>query len=168
MPDTGAPWNITYVASSDLVKDWPTDNQTMAESIADALDDAWKVRQVVTASTSTTTSTSSTSRVNTSLTATITPTDATSQVLVIAAFEELQSTNSGSDCVVDVYNGTSSSTVTATREDTGSNYGMNITYLDSPASASAVTYTAQVRLVGSAATVRVRGWQTLVLMEVGP
>jgi len=37
MPDTGAPWNIPYVAASDLVKDWPTDNQEQAEAIADAL-----------------------------------------------------------------------------------------------------------------------------------
>ena len=36
MPDTGAPWNIPYVAASDLVADWPTDNQTMAEAIATA------------------------------------------------------------------------------------------------------------------------------------
>lgn len=40
MPDTGAPWNIPYVASSDLVRDWPTDNQTQAEAVADALDAA--------------------------------------------------------------------------------------------------------------------------------
>jgi len=40
MPDTGAPWNIPYVAGTDLVADWPTDNQTMAEAIADALDTA--------------------------------------------------------------------------------------------------------------------------------
>jgi len=38
MPDTGAPWNIPYVAGTDLVADWPTDNQAQAEAIADALD----------------------------------------------------------------------------------------------------------------------------------
>ena len=38
MPDTGAPWNIPYVAGTDLVSDWPTDSQTLAEAIADGLD----------------------------------------------------------------------------------------------------------------------------------
>jgi len=40
MPDTGAPWNIPYVAGTDLVRDWPTDSQDLAEAIADALDNA--------------------------------------------------------------------------------------------------------------------------------
>jgi len=38
MPDTGAPWNIPYVAGTDLVRDWPTDSQDLAEAIADGLD----------------------------------------------------------------------------------------------------------------------------------
>ena len=40
MPDTGAPWNIPYVAGTDLVRDWPTDSQTLAEAVADGLDAA--------------------------------------------------------------------------------------------------------------------------------
>jgi len=40
MPDTGAPWNIPYVASTDLVSDWPTDSQDLADAIADGLDAA--------------------------------------------------------------------------------------------------------------------------------
>ena len=40
MPDTGAPWNIPYVAGTDLVRDWPTDSQDLAEAIADGLDAA--------------------------------------------------------------------------------------------------------------------------------
>jgi len=40
MPDTGAPWNIPYVASTDLVSDWPTDSQDLAEAVADGLDAA--------------------------------------------------------------------------------------------------------------------------------
>jgi len=166
MPDTGAPWNIPYVAGTDLVADWPTDNQTMAEAVADALDDAWKVRQVVTASTSTTTSTTSTSRQNTSLTATITPTSDTSQILVMVNVETLTCNNSTSGADLDVYNGTSNSTVDAAVDGTLNETGHNITYLDSPASSSAVTYTARLRRTGDPATVTVAGWQTIVLMEV--
>jgi len=40
MPDTGAPWNIPYVAGTDLVRDWPTDSQELAEAVADGLDAA--------------------------------------------------------------------------------------------------------------------------------
>jgi len=40
MPDTGAPWNIPYVAGTDLVRDWPTDSQDLAEAVADGLDAA--------------------------------------------------------------------------------------------------------------------------------
>ena len=47
MPDTGAPWNIPYVAGTDLVADWPTDSQTLAEAIADGLDAAGGIVQVV-------------------------------------------------------------------------------------------------------------------------
>jgi hypothetical protein len=40
MPDTGAPWNIPYVEPSDLVRDYPSDSQDLADAIADALDAA--------------------------------------------------------------------------------------------------------------------------------
>ena len=33
MPDTGAPWNIPYVQSSDLVSDWPADSLALANAI---------------------------------------------------------------------------------------------------------------------------------------
>jgi hypothetical protein len=40
MPDTGAPWNIPYVEPSDLVRDYPSDSEDLAEAIADGLDAA--------------------------------------------------------------------------------------------------------------------------------
>jgi len=40
MPDTGAPWNIPYVESSDLVSDWPSDSLALANAIDAGLDDA--------------------------------------------------------------------------------------------------------------------------------
>jgi len=38
MPDTGAPWNIPYVASTDLVSDWPADSLALANAIDAGLD----------------------------------------------------------------------------------------------------------------------------------
>jgi len=40
MADTGAPWNIPYVESTDLVRDYPTDSLALADAIADGLDAA--------------------------------------------------------------------------------------------------------------------------------
>jgi len=40
MPDTGAPWNIPYVASTDLVSDWPADSLALANAIDAGLDAA--------------------------------------------------------------------------------------------------------------------------------
>ena len=40
MPDTGAPWNIPYVESSDLVSDWPSDSLALANAIDSGLDAA--------------------------------------------------------------------------------------------------------------------------------
>lgn len=39
MPDTGAPWFIPYVESTDLVSDWPTDSLALANAIVAALED---------------------------------------------------------------------------------------------------------------------------------
>jgi len=85
MPDTGAPWNIPYVAGTDLVSDWPTDSQTLAEAIADGLDTAnlglgSNVVQTVKTDTFSTTSTSYTPL--TGLSVSITPTSASSKVMV--------------------------------------------------------------------------------------
>ena len=40
MPDTGAPWNIPYVESTDLVSDWPADSLALANAIDAGLDAA--------------------------------------------------------------------------------------------------------------------------------
>ena len=39
MPDTGAPWFIPYVESTDLVSAWPTDSLALANAIVAALED---------------------------------------------------------------------------------------------------------------------------------
>jgi hypothetical protein len=37
MPDTGAPWNIPYVDPTDLVRDYPQASEDLADAIADGL-----------------------------------------------------------------------------------------------------------------------------------
>ena len=39
MPDTGSPWFIPYVESTDLVSAWPTDSLALANAIVAALED---------------------------------------------------------------------------------------------------------------------------------
>jgi len=152
MADTGAPWNIPYVAGSDLVADWPTDNQTMAEAIADALDLANTIPQVVSASKTDTFSTASNSLTPvTGLRATITPGSATNKVLIIARVSiapDAGVTGASSALLRDgtpIHIGDAasprgqSSSASQTAND---NYQMDqvMVYLDSPATTSAINY----------------------------
>lgn len=152
MPDTGAPWNIPYVAGTDLVADWPTDNQTMAEAIADALDDAHLIRQVVsTTKTDTFTTTSNTLTQVTGLTATITPGSATNKVLIVAKLS--MGTNpavtSGAAAIRragtaifigDAASNRSRGSSAQTTASANYQYDLTFVHLDSPATTSATTY----------------------------
>jgi len=170
MPDTGAPWNIPYVASTDLVSDWPTDSQELAEAIADALDDAGNAgigTNVVSATkTSVFTTTSSTPTNVTGLSATITPTSDTSKILIIANLF-LSLANTGGDQspfarlargATGIYigdassNRTQASTMAYVAPGSTSielyGYTTSMMYLDSPATTSATTYNVQVWRTG--------------------
>jgi len=159
MPDTGAPWNIPYVAASDLVKDWPTDNQEQAEAIADALDRT-AIRQVLQTVKTDTFSTSSTSFTDvTGMSVSITPSDDSNKILVVAfvnasdgaaATAHYRLTGGNADDFVGDAAG-SNRVRAAFSVDRGlaTSSGMaagTIVYLDSPATASSVTYQLQVRV----------------------
>jgi len=157
MPDTGAPWNIPYVAGTDLVSDYPTDSLALANAIASGLDAAGpagiasNVVQVV--KTDTFTTSSATPVTITGLSATITPTSASSKVLVIAqvvmgdvstagAAGHLIFTGGNAGNYVGDADGVRSQ-VWATRDvDGGQTVMVNQVgvYLDSPATTSATTY----------------------------
>ena len=47
MPDTGAPWNIPYVDPTDLVRDYPQASEDLADAIADGLDAAGTLKQII-------------------------------------------------------------------------------------------------------------------------
>jgi len=166
MPDTGAPWNIPYVAGTDLVSDWPTDSQTLAEAIADGLDDASLIKQVVqTVKTDTFTTTSKTFGDITGLTASITPATATNKVLIVASLELGQTATAnwgyhvrlaGGNAGNYVGTGTLGNRIASAHSflnDTAvvDNELTNVTlvYLDSPATTSPTTYSVQVAGGGS-------------------
>ena len=157
MPDTGAPWNIPYVENADLVRDWPADSLLVANAVAAGLSAAGNagigsnVVQTVKTDTFSTSSTSYTAV--TGLSSTITPTSASSKVLVIVNFTF--STSAVTNPAAALFRG-------ATNVGGGASVGSRLSaianltlesnyrstqafhFLDSPASTSATTYAVHV------------------------
>jgi len=94
MPDTGAPWNIPYVAPTDNPRVYPAADEAQALAIAAGLSAALiKVSQV---QTTTNFSTSSTTNVDlTGVTVTVTPSAATSRFLLMFTANVESSSNTG-------------------------------------------------------------------------
>lgn len=170
MPDTGAPWNIPYVAASDLVADWPTDNQTLAEAIADGLTAAQVVKQVVTTTKTDTFSTTSTSYVDiTGLSVTITPADNTNKILLVASFGQIDTNgttrfiriqflrDSTPIGVGDAASTRTQASIVQRIEASNSSQSAAWTYVDSPATTSAITYKAQMLINASTAYINRTG-----------
>ena len=169
MPDTGAPWNIPYVAGTDLVADWPTDSQTLAEAIADGLDAATGVVQTVFGTTNTATNTTSATYVTTSLTATITPTSNTSDVVVLVQLDSQTNSSNGGGARTTIYRDATALDVTAYVHNDDANdltVGQTLMIQDSPATTSATTYTVYILRTGGTGTASVEGRQNILLMEV--
>ena len=164
MPDTGAPWNIPYVENADLVSDWPADSLLVANAVAAGLSAAGNagigsnVVQAVKTDTFTTTSTSFVDV--TGFAVSITPSSASSKVFIIASFT-LSGTGSNSAAQsfgisarlrrgsTDIYIGDAAGS--RTQASTGvspynyADYFQNtLVFLDSPNTASSVTYGMQV------------------------
>ncbi len=120
------------------------------------------VLQVVSGSTTTQTSTSSTSFQATNITASITPSSASSKifVMVTAATETRTSASNGSyPQVIAVFRDSTeiASTAIGTREASGFfdhvNSGTSVSKLDTPATTSAITYTVKIKSNMSTTTV---------------
>jgi hypothetical protein len=185
MPDTGSPWNIPYVENADLVRDWPADSLLVANAVAAGLSAAGNPgigSNVVQATTRTTFTTTSSTFVDvTDLSVTITPTSATSKILVIAATnmtDDLSSTGwegriEGGNIPTDFFwkgrtLGQNAGDYTASML-----LAAPMMYLDSPATTSAVTYKVQVLgvsgttvYVNKAKNVATAGRSTLIAIEV--
>ena len=174
MPDTGAPWNIPYVAGTDLVSDWPTDSQTLAEAIADGLDTALLAgigSNVVTSTTSTATTTTSGSYVDTLVTASITPSSATSKVLVLVSIGRHNANGLSRRAQLALFRGDVTGTNIAdlfsqsNQVDSGYDYA-GLSCLDSPGTASAQTYTVGLKSSSGGSSVTIQGFQSITLIEV--
>jgi hypothetical protein len=135
---------------------------------------AGAVLQVVSYSASLSTSTTSSTYVTTGLAATITPTSATSKILVIASGAVI-TVGSGTVGYTTIYrngsNLTGSNGMTTTYTSAGGNVWtpLGVTTYDSPASTSAQTYTLYIRVGGSGTTQFGDGGssqQTITLLEI--
>jgi hypothetical protein len=137
-----------------------------------------KVLQVVSANTTTQTSNSTITLADTTLTATITPTSATSKVLVLVSQNGIlrSADSSGNAVFISLLRG---ATVISQIMSTGlytdtalllASFSASANYLDSPATTSATTYKTQFRNRVASAEVRVQqasDMSSIVLLEIG-
>ena len=170
MPDTGAPYFIPFADPTDLVRDWPALSEDVAEAVADGLDEAGNAgigsNVVQTVKTDTFSTTSASFTAVTGLSVTITPSSATSKVLIVAQIspgvsgEPLNAANfrlSGgntSGYVGDAAGSRVRATMSVGRGRTdwplvSLSSGLTISFLDSPGTASAVTYEVEVNRGGA-------------------
>jgi len=138
-----------------------------------------KVVQIVAATTSTDTASSSITFADTTLTATITPTSASNQILVFVNQNGLQKTSADSQNAIDINLVRGSTNIASFAQSVGyTNSSLqlwpataSISYLDSPATTSATTYKTQFRNPNNSAQISVQKSGTvssIVLMEVTP
>ena len=162
MADTGAPWNLPYPLPTDLVRDGADAIKDLAEATADGLDAAGNPgigsNVVQTVKTDVFTTTSSTFTTITGLSATITPSSATSKVLIIAQVAVGKQNTSAVGHFRLAGGNTSGYVGNADGSRVRAVFGgfnapanganldaMSIVFVDSPTSASAVTYSVECR-----------------------
>ena len=193
MPDTGAPWNIPYVAASDLVRDFPTDDEAQATAIAAGLSAAGNAgigSNVVSTVLATTFSTTSTSFTDiTGMSVTITPTSNTAKILVVVNMSIAFTAGSGragyklirgaTDIYLGAVEGVRPQASRAAGVASFQNMSGDMVFLDSPATTAATTYklasiisggTITVNAAGdnSNATTIYRGASSITVIEVAP
>jgi hypothetical protein len=207
MADTGAPWNLPYPLDTDLVIDGAQAIEDLAEATADeltVLDSAIDSIPVVvgigsnvvqTAKTSEFTSTSATFVNITGMTATITPTSASSKILVMFQISGIATGGGGEGghfrlaggntaaYIGDTAGSNTRAIVTVNRTSswtpTDTMISLVGTYLDAPNTTSAVTYSVQVQRAGAGGSIfinrgngdttsdaRGRGASSLTVIEV--
>ena len=156
MPDTGAPWNIPYVEAADLVSDWPADSLALANAIDAGLDAAGNAgigSNVVESFTTTSFTVSSSTLVTTGRSVVITPSSATSKILVIGIAYSGRISATGPFFSIAADRG--GTVITPESKATSSNLNnrvpLSFTFLDSPGSASAQTYTLMAAVAAGSA-----------------
>jgi len=129
------------------------------------------IRQIVSATTTTATNTTSASFGATSLTASITPSNAANEVVVLVQIEAQTNSSNGGGATTTIYRGASQLNVQAYVHNDDANdltVGQTLIVKDSPATTSATTYTVHLRRDGGTGTASVEGRQNILLVEVSP
>ena len=184
MPDTGAPWNIPYVEASDLVRDYPAASLALGTAIAGGLSSAKNAgigsNAVQSVKTDTFSIASATFTDVTDLAVTITPTTDTSKILVMvfvlvagaAGVAPIQA-RLLRDSTVILESAAGTVKAFAAHEEAGNRGGgYTPVVIDSPATASAVTYKVQVRtasgtgFVGRSADNTTHSASSIIAIEV--
>jgi hypothetical protein len=160
-----------------------TNGYTLVADSAEATGLKWvapagggKVLQVVSASTATQTTSSSSTYADTTLTGTITPTLATSNILVMMSQNGVAKFSSDTRCLIKLFRGATEIAYVSHAAGETSSAAMNnigtvsINYLDSPATTSATTYKTQFMSAANASGVKVQdggSLSTIILLEIG-
>jgi hypothetical protein len=144
---------------------------------ASAASGGGKVLQVVSATTTTQTDTSSSSYIDSTLTATITPTLSTSKILVMATQSGLRKSNGAANTILSLKLLRDSTKLMERLFTLYTNTAIVLTipdatfiYLDSPATTSALTYKTQIKSYNGTAEVGVQyndDLSSIVLLEIG-
>jgi hypothetical protein len=177
MPDTGAPWNLPYPAPSDLVRDAPEAFEDLAEAVAAGLSAVPQtILQVVEATTTSSTTVTGTTRTDTALQVSITPSSTSSKVLLIGSCEAFS--NNGSDAsgassrwrlyTPDVA-GTELNVVARmlTRDTVAENIvGQSFVFVHSPATDVSITYRLGIDGGTSGTITTVSGRQSIIAVEL--
>lgn len=144
MPDTGAPWNIPYVAASDLIKDWPTDNQQQAEAIDAALDKVkgfGNIQRVV--KTDQFSMTGATPTQVTDLSLNITPSTNTALIFVVA-FVALGNEDGGGNMTCALFRSSTQIAQHPLPIAGNRQHGVPLTVIDNPATTSSTNYNVRI------------------------
>ena len=156
MPDTGAPWNIPYVEPTDNPRVYPQVSEDLADAIALGLSAAGNAgigSNVVSVTKLDVFTTGSATFVDvTGLSVTITPSTATSKILLVAqlsvggdGFAGFKLTGSDADNYIGNSNGSAKRAVFGVGDNGILVGGYSMVFLSSPATASPVTYKVQAR-----------------------
>ena len=194
MADTGAPHFIPFADPTDLVRDWPALSEDVADAVAAGLTAAGNAgigsNVVSTTKTDVFTTASTSFTALTGLSATITPTSATSKILVTATvmvgansnnIGYLQLLRGASDLIVADSPGSRTASWTGFMANFASAgfvvAPQTVTFLDSPSTTAATTYSVNIRVNGGTWYVNrseqdennadnVRGVSTITAIEV--
>jgi hypothetical protein len=149
--------------------------QVLTAAQQNALRGAFRVLQVVSATTATEVSSSVTSYVDTGLTATITPSSTTSKILVFANHLENYKTSGSTNNAINLKLLRDATTLVTTDSIGSTNSTQNLVFstqimwFDSPSSTSAVVYKTQFANATASAAVRVQAFSvpsSIILMEI--